>query len=115
MNMQAIKIDKNRDPILINGRIQMVYDIEVIKQNCECALRQLKGELIYFKNKGISYFDNLFTGSPNLTKFDAEARTNLLKLEGVKSITSFNYELTENGVTYELTITTKYGDLTINE
>ncbi len=117
--MKAVEIDSNRNPIIKNGKFQFIYDVDVIKQNCDQAMRQQIGELNYSADKGIDYFGNVFTGTPNFQRFEAQARTQLLNVTGVTGINSFDYELVvsqkENVLEYEVSISTIYGDTTITD
>jgi hypothetical protein len=111
--MRAIKIDSNRNPIISNGRFVWVADIDVIKQNCEQAMRQQLGELNYDADKGIQYFDNIFTGNPNFQRFEAQSRSQLLNVGGVTGIASFNFEFNNSVLSYNTVINTIYGSITV--
>lgn len=111
--MKAIKIDKDRNPILINGRFTFVFDIDVIAQNCEQAMRQQVGELNYDADKGIQYFDNIFTGNPNFQRFEFQSRQQLLNVDGVTGISSFDFEFNNNVLSYNTVINTIYGLATV--
>jgi len=112
--MIAIKIDDNMNPVMMDGRFVWVQDIFVVEQNCRQAMKQSLGELAFDYGKGIDYFNNVFTASPNWQKFEAQARLNILKVDGVTGISSFTYEQTESLLSYELVIKTIYGEKTIN-
>ena len=111
--MRAIKIDGNRDPVIINGKFVFVFDIDVVAQNCEQAMRQQLGELNYNANKGIQYFDNVFTGNPNFQRFEAQARVQLLNVDGVTGIDSFSFDFIEGVLSYNADISTIYGATTV--
>lgn len=111
--MRAIKIDENRDPVIINGRFVFVFDIDVVAQNCEQAIRQQLGELNYDANKGIQYFDNIFTGNPNFQRFEAQSRTQLLNVGGVTGIDSFSFDFIDGVLSYNANISTIYGATTV--
>lgn len=111
--MRAIKIDENRNPVIINGKFIWVTDIDVISQNCEQAMRQQLDELNYDADKGIQYFDNVFTGNPNFQRFESQARTNLSAVDGVTGIVSFNFEFNDNVLSYNTEISTIYGQATV--
>lgn len=111
--MRAIKINDNRDPIITNGKFIWVFDIDVIAQNCEQAMRQQLDELNYDANKGIQYFDNVFTGNPNFQRFESQARAALNNVEGVNGIADFNFEFNGNVLSYNANISTIYGQATV--
>lgn len=113
--MKAIKVDKNRDIVVIAGKIQFVYDIDVIKQNCIHAVLQLKKELNYEQSKGIDYFDNVFTSNVNLQRFEAQIRDNLKNVNGVLSIESLTKNIQGSVLAYSVKIKTTFGDMNIND
>lgn len=111
--MRAIKVDANRNPVIKNGAFVWVTGIDVVKQNCDQAMRQQLSELNYDADKGIQYFDNVLTGSPNFQRFEAQARTQLSNVEGVTGIASFNYEFSNNVLSYNTVINTIFGSVTV--
>lgn len=111
--MRAIKIDSNRNPVIKNGKFVWVFGVEVVSQNCEQAMRQQLGELNYDADKGIQYTDNIFTGNPNFQRFEAQSRRQLLNVDGVTGIDSFNFELNDNVLSYNAVINTIYGLTTV--
>jgi hypothetical protein len=111
--MRAIKIDGNRNPVIKNGSFVFVTNIDVVKQNCDQAMRQQLAELNYDADKGIQYFDNVLTGNPNFQRFEAQARTQILSVNGVTGIVSFNYEFIAGVLSYNTVISTIYGKVTV--
>ncbi len=111
--MKAIKIDNDRNPVIISGKFIWVYDVDVVAQNCEQAMRQQLDELNYDANKGIQYFDNVFTGNPNFQRFESQARSALNAVNGVNGITDFNFEFNDNILSYNADISTIYGQATV--
>ena len=111
--MRAIKIDSNRNPIIKSGKFVWVTGIDVVAQNCDQAMRQQLGELNYSADKGIQYFDNVMGGNPNFQRFEAQARTQILNVDGVSGIASFNYEFKGGVLSYNVSINTIYGTVTV--
>ncbi len=111
--MKAIKIDGNRNPVISNGSFVWVTDIDVISQNCEQAMRQQLDELNFDADKGIQYFDNVFTGNPNFQRFESQARSNINAVNGVNGINSFDFEFKDNVLSYTVEISTIYGNTTV--
>ena len=111
--MKAIKIDENRNPVIVNGKFIFVFDADVVAQNCEQAMRQQLGELNYDADKGIQYFDNIFTGNPNFQRFESQARQAISAVIGVNGIVSFNFEFNDNILSYNAVISTIYGETTV--
>lgn len=113
--MKAIKVDENRDIVVIAGKIQFVYGIDVVKQNCMHAVLQLKNELNYNQAKGIDYFDNVFTSSVNLQRFEAQLRDNLKNVNGVLAIESLSKNIQGSELNYSVKIKTTFGGININD
>ena len=111
--MKAIKIDANRNPVIISGKFVFVFNADVVAQNCEQAMRQQLGELNYAADKGVQYFDNIFTGNPNFQRFESQARRAISAVDGVSGIISFNFEFNDNVLSYNAVISTIYGAITV--
>lgn len=111
--MKAIEIDDNGDIVTKNGSIQYVYDLYAVMQNARQTMKTQLGEYRYDQTKGIEYFDNVFAGVPNFQRFEAHARAQILALDGVEKITSFEYDFTEGVLSYEIEIQTTYGTGTV--
>lgn len=112
--MKTLKVDSNGDRVVQNGAFVSLYDLDAVMQTCEQVMKQQLGELQYDQTKGIEYFNNVFLGDSNLQLFEAQARTQLLRVTGVTSISSFTYSQTDNALSYTATINTTYGSGTIN-
>lgn len=111
--MRAIKIDANRNPVISNGRFVFVFYADVVAQNCEQAMRQQRGELNYDADKGIQYFDNIFTGNPNFQRFESQARRAILNVPGVTGINTFNFEFNGNILSYNADYSSVFGPITV--
>ena len=111
--MRAIKIDSNRNPVITSGKFVFVFDVDVVAQNCEQAMRQQLGELNYDADKGIQYLDNIFTGNPNFQRFESQARRAILAVDGVTGINTFNFEFNDNVLSYNAVINTIYSKITV--
>lgn len=112
--MRTIKVDSNGDRVTKNGVFVYLYDLDAVSQTCEQTMRTQVNQLQYAKTKGIEYFNNVFTGNPNLQLFEAQARQQILNVLGVTGISSFSYSQADNELSYTATINTIYGATTIN-
>lgn len=115
MQRSGFKVDPiTRDFVLSGGSFVKVYNIDVVLQNCDHAMRQQLGELRYRQTKGIEYFDNVFTGNPNYQLFKFQAITQLQNVGGVVRVNNFEYTVTDGELIYSADIVTEYGAGTIN-
>lgn len=108
------KTDYTQDLTFSGNKILLVSDSDVIKQNCDSALRQHVNELLFNKSSGIDYFNNIFTSSQNFQLFESQARSQLLSVSGVNSVISFEYIFYDGLLQYETVIDTIYGEKIIN-
>lgn len=110
MRRKAFKRDpETRDFVVSGGKFVVVYDIDVVLQNCDHVMRQQLGELQYSQSTGIEYFDNVFTGTPNYQQFKYQAITQLEAVPGVVSVESFDYSVSGSVLSYTAVIKTEYG------
>ena len=112
--MKTILVDDSGDRVTKNGLFVYLTGLDAVKQTCEQAVKQQLKELQYDQTKGIEYFNNVFTGTPNFQLFEAQARNQILNIDGVVGISSFTYEQINNELLYTATINTIYGNGEIN-
>jgi len=112
--MKTILVDDNGDRVTKNGLFVYLNNLSALAQTCEQVMKQQLNELQYDQTKGIEYFNNVFTGTPNFQLFEAQARNEMLSVDGVNGISSFTYEQVDNELLYTATIETIYGSGGIN-
>ncbi len=112
--MKTILVDDNGDRVTKNGLFVYLINLDAVKQTCEQAVIQQLKELQYDQTKGIEYFNNVFTGTPNFQLFEAQARNQILNVDDVIGVSSFTYEQKDNELSYNATIQTIYGNGEIN-
>lgn len=115
MTLKTHKIDSNGDWVIQSGKFVFVYAAEAAAQIIAQTVRTQLGEYQYNQTKGIEYFGNVFTGNPNFQRFEFEVRTQVKTLSFVEKITSFEYTLENNVLSYEMTVKTIYGLVTVNQ
>ncbi len=111
---QTFSRNGNNDIHAIDGLIQIVSGQEAVLQTCERAVKVTLNELIYQQGRGINYFEDVFSGSPNVIRFEAQARAQIRRVPGVVSIEDFNAVVENNLLTYTATIITSFGAGSIN-
>lgn len=115
MTLKVIKVDGNRDPVIKSGKYVFVYAAEAAAQVIASTIRVSLGEYQYDLTKGVDYFNNVFTGNPNFQKFEFQIRQQVKSLSFVEKITSFEYTVDNNILSYEMTVQTIYGTTTVAE
>lgn len=108
--MRSLAQNYRRDFIVTAGRIQTVSDLESAKIIIDNAVRSQLGEYRYNTTKGVNYEGNVFGPAPNLQLFEAQVRRNVLSLSFVERINSFEYNVSNNELVYEMSVSTIYGD-----
>lgn len=98
-----------------NGKLALVVDEAAIDQNIKQALKSQFGEMIYNKLEGVDYMGTVFSGFPNIEAFKQSCRKNILRVEGVLSINSFDVFKENDLAQYETTIITIFGQQAIND
>lgn len=98
-----------------NGTLAFVEDEAAVDQNVKHALKSQLGEMIYNKQEGVDYLGTIFAPFPNVEAFIQSCRINILRVEGVISITSFEV-FKENDVSkFETTIISQFGSQAITD
>ena len=111
---RVLSVNANNDIFAVNGRIQVSTGLAAVLINCEAAMRAQRGEMIYAADRGVNYFENVWSGSPNVIRFEAESRAQLSRVPGVVSISAFSAVVRNNILFYTVTINTEFGTETIN-
>lgn len=112
--MKTLAVGRNNDITAENGQLKIATDKEAIGAVCLSNIRTNKGELLLNTSAGIPYFDVLFGCTPNLDKFKIGLQESIMKVDGVDSINSIEFSTDNDVLKYEISINTKYGEVTIN-
>jgi hypothetical protein len=102
-------VNGNNDIFTVNGRLQVATGKRAVLVHAERAMKASLREMIYAVNRGVDYFGDVFSGSPNIRNFEAGARAQILRVEGVVSIDSFDASVQNNQLIYRVTIRTEFG------
>lgn len=114
--MITLKPTENRDIHFdSNGNWQFLSGIDALAVICESYARAARNEMIHKMNKGIPYFEQIFTGVANIPQFEAAFRARVSEISEVIGVTSFRADFIDGVVKYEATINTIYGEVRINE
>ena len=108
--MSTIATTDTGDFAFQNGDIYLIAGLDEVIQTCEQSIKQSRGELPFAQQKGVSYFDNLFTGNRNLQLFRAQLREELLTVNDVFAVTSVEIKQVNDKIDYQVTIKTTFGE-----
>lgn len=98
-----------------NGTLATVVDEAAVDQNVKQALKSQLSEMIYNKLEGVDYLGTIFAPFPNVEAFIQSCRINILRVDDVLSINSFEVFTQDNVAQFETTITTRFGTQAIND
>lgn len=112
--MRGFAVDKNNDLHLgPDGNVAVDTGLAAVMRQCEHAMKAIMNEMVFSADRGMPYFEAIWTDAPNLRAFENVARGTLAALRGVTRVTEFNAEATGDVLAYRATIQTVYGDGTI--
>jgi len=108
--MQTLSVNASNDIYLTpQGNIAIAYDLTAVLQNCEQAVKTLLGEMVLNTDQGVPYFQNVFTGTPNLQQFTAALRVAILSVPNVLEVVTLTAEFSSDILSYAATIRTSFG------
>lgn len=96
------------------NRLALKIDIDAVLQLCKHVVETRLGEVFFDRTIGIDYLGLVFTGSANLPAFEADIRSQVTQLDGVRSIVDFTYTVRGGVVDYIMTVSTIYGEGVVN-
>ena len=105
--------NENNDIYAEGGLLVYKTGKEGVAQSVGQAVKANLNEMIYAKNEGVDYLDNVFTGSFNIVVFEAQARRQILNTLNVAKIVSFLPEVSGGVLSYSSIIKTTFGTITI--
>ncbi len=106
---RVLSMNADRDIHAVGGRLQIAVGLDAILQNCERAIRARFREMIYANNRGVDYFNYVYGPSPDVIRFEAGARAQLARVQGVISIDGFTAQIRSARMEYTATIRTAFG------
>lgn len=108
---------KHYNDLYLDGtNIAFTSDIEALKSVIENVVKTQFSELQLNANKGIPYFETIFTHQNNILYWKAYMIDAIEKVDNVVACELFDIDIDneKNLLTYTAYIKTIYGDLTIN-
>ena len=113
--MRTLSVNENND-LLLNelGNLTFKTDIDAVLLTARQYASTLIGEMIHAADSGIPYFGVAFGSSPNSAQFEAGLRRRLLQCPGVIRIDELTAQQVGDVLGYTATITTEFGQGTVN-
>ena len=115
MPLKTVKVDSDGDPIMKSGKQVFIYSSEAAAQIISSTLKVQLGEYRYNQKKGVEYMNNAFMGNPNYQLFEFQCRTQIKALSFVSKINSFEYELNDDVLSFNMNVSTIYGNVTVEQ
>lgn len=113
--MYSLATDENNDIYLDEfGNLATVSGVSAVAQVCRNTVLTTYGELIYDIDSGIPYFETVFSDPPNIDLFQNAVVRALEDVEGVISVSAFEYTISGDILSYTAVIQTIYGEIKIN-
>ena len=112
--MRTISINENNDIYIDNsGNLAISQDLEAMGNIFVNKSQTLKNEMLY-SDKGIDYFNTIFSNPSYPDLFQNELTNQLEATEATISVESFEAETKDNVFKYSAKIQTEYGELYLN-
>lgn len=113
--MRVIAADSDNDLYLgPDGSLAMATALDAVMQAAQQAAQTQLGEMIYAVDEGVPNFGAVWNGAANLSQFEAFLRRALLAVDHVTGITDLTITVTDNRLSYAVTIQTDYGQGALN-
>ena len=113
--MKTIPINQNNDIYLdASGNLAMAQDLEAMGNIFVNKSQTNKGELPYNTEKGIDFFNTIFSSPCYPDLYQNELLSTLEDTEDTQEVLNFNNEVQNNIYSYSVDIITDYGQVTLN-
>lgn len=113
--MRTLNVNADNDLVLNElGYLSFATDIDAVLLTARQYASTLIGEMIHAADEGIPYFGVAFGSSPNIAQFEAGLRRRLLQCPGVIRIDELTAQQVGDTLGYTATITTEFGQGTVN-
>lgn len=113
--MRTLNVNADNDLVLNElGYLSFASDIDAVLLTARQYASALLGEMIHNADHGVPYFGVAFGSSPNIAQFEAGLRRRLLQCPGVIRIDELTAQQVGDTLGYTATITTEFGQGTVN-
>lgn len=114
--MKSMLTDSNND-LYLDGKRNLAFgsDIQAVVQVVQNELNTLLGEIQMDTTLGIPYFETIFNKtSPDVSAWEGYMIEVAEKVDGVVRVDEMTSSITDNTLTYKMTIITEYGSTVIS-
>lgn len=112
---QTFAVDANNDLYIgDDDRLVMVDGITAVTQVCEQVAKTRLGELVLAVDDGLPFFEAVWTGTPDLARFEEALRADLSAVPDVLEVTTLTMRQTGDTLSYQAQIITVYGPGVVN-
>jgi len=80
----------SKDLLIKNLDLQLVKDVDYIRQSLEIRLRFFRGEWFLDVNAGTPYYQEILVKNPNLPNIENILKARILETVGVNELTEFS-------------------------
>lgn len=109
--MKTFNTNTNNDIFLDDlGNISVVESLDAETKIIENVIKTQRGELQLEIEKGVPYFETIFSSSGDVSIWQNFMTDEVESVEGVIRVESFDVKITENTLSYEMNILTDYGN-----
>ena len=104
-----IKLGTDGDIEFTNNDLQLVDDIDAIKQHLSIRLQTFLGEVFFDSTRGVPWFTDILIKNPSFLVVGEILKSQILDTDNVTDIISFNFDLEGREATLETEILTTNG------
>lgn len=113
--MKTIAINENNDIYLDNsGNLAIKTDLDAMGDICVNKSQTVQGELLFNQEKGIDFFNTIFSSPTYPDLFQNEVISQLEDTESVNTVNNFKGEASDGIYSYTTKIQTDFGQVVLN-
>lgn len=96
------------------GNISISLDQKAVLEGCAQAAQTVLGELIYFVDQGIPFFETVWIGVPNIQQYVAAITLAFLNVPNVTQVNELTTTQIDSNLGYQALISSNFGVSNIN-
>lgn len=113
----GLALDANNDIFIVGGTFKRTSDGAYLAQKVRSILNTIQGEVASDPTFGVPYFTDIFVKPVDLGQVASIFKTQILSIEGVNSLLSFEFDYNSNTREYTLdfSVDSTFGEIDIND